>query len=161
MATRWPSGPSITIARADRRDCIPYDGVRRVECAPGSTPCSPTGVPSPAYCPADAPTCQLASTDAAPARTPSACATPAMAARLATANATAPATRLPLRIARRLYHERRRARADWPAPVRCGLCRFARLRLLAAARAAAARAAAARRRRTAAAVRATAACLRR
>src|SRR3954452_10646672 len=60
------------MARVWRRDSIPYDDLRRVEWPVGSKlPFSSTKLPSDAYCPAEAPTCQLASTAAAPAlRTP-------------------------------------------------------------------------------------------
>jgi hypothetical protein len=68
-----PSGPSTTIARTSSRDWIPYELLRRYEWTVGSKlPSSgDTDDPSDAYCPAEAPTCQLASTLAAPAlRTP-------------------------------------------------------------------------------------------
>ena len=48
---------------------MPYEALRRYECVVGSTPWAPTKLPSVAYWPADAPTCQEASTAATPART--------------------------------------------------------------------------------------------
>src|ERR687896_295436 len=67
---RLPSEPSTTSARAVRRDWIPYEDERRVECACGSRPCLSAKVPSEAYWPAAAPTCHEASTDATPALRP-------------------------------------------------------------------------------------------
>src|SRR4051794_41152400 len=76
-ATRWPFEPCVTSARTLSRACTPYDDARLVECVVGSTPVSEsTNVPSEAYWPADAPTCQLASIVATPALTLPACATP-------------------------------------------------------------------------------------
>src|SRR5688572_27379694 len=68
-ATRLPSGPSTTSARASSRDWMPYEAVRRYEWTVGSAPCTPTKLPSLAYWPAEAPTCHEASTEATPART--------------------------------------------------------------------------------------------
>src|SRR5947209_6630483 len=106
---RRPSGPSTTIARAWRRSWTPYELTRRVESVVGSTPWSPMKLQrllwtfalssqDDAYWPADAPTCQLASTTPTPARSWPAKAGAAAQQATSTPNTTIVAAVIPLRI---------------------------------------------------------------
>src|SRR3954470_9601457 len=65
IATRLPSPPSTTSARADSRPWNPYEAFLVVACWLGSSN-GLLGSRSCAYWPAEAPTCQVGSSTAAP-----------------------------------------------------------------------------------------------